>query len=190
MEEAWLQCQKNKKNSTNVQTHNVLGKLYGLEITKKWNGHEEKQVRGEENIVSDKFHPMSAGHPKAILHAGVSREDKKAAMEAIRAEKARATQQARDAKQNMALCQKFLHRSTKVSFKLGKGLPPKFKRDLPVVTKNKMDAITARLATTQKALMNTMKSGGKVGLEKEEVEKAVADSEMLLEQLVGAAQMI
>ena len=156
----------------------------------KWNGHEEKQVRGQEHIVTDKVQPMPAAHPKVIVHAGVSREDKKAALEAIRAEKARATQEVRDAKQNMALCQKFLHRSTKVSFKLGKGLPPKFVKNLPESTKNKMVAASEKLATTQKALMSTMRSGGKIDLDKKEVEQTIADGERLCVQLVGASQMI
>ena len=111
-------------------------------------------------------------------------------METIRAEKARATQEARFCKENMTFCQKILHRCTKVAFQLGKGLHPKFVKNLPVTTKNKKDATTQKLAETQKALMNTMRSGGKIDLDKKEVEQTIADGERLCVQLVGASQMI
>ena len=53
-----------------------------------------------------------------------------------------------------------------------------------------MVATTAKLATTQKAMMTTMRSGGKIGLDKKEVEQAIVDAEKLCVQLVGASQMI
>ena len=124
------------------------------------------------------------------MHDDLTREAKKAVEETIRAEKARATQEARNAKQNMIVCQKLLKRSTKLGLKLSKGLPPKFVKDLPEHTKNKMDAASEKLATTQKALMSTMRSGGKIDLDKKEVEQTIADGERLCVQLVGASQMI
>ena len=119
-EESRVQCQEDQKTCKNIQIHNVLGKTYGLEITEKWNGNEEKQVREEEHIVTDKLQPMPAAHPKAKMHDDLTREAKKAVEETIRAEKARATQEVRDANQNMIFCQKMLPRSSQVSFKLGK----------------------------------------------------------------------
>ena len=179
-----------RKRCKDVQIHNVLGKMYGLEITEKWNGNEEKQVREEEHIVTDKLQPMPAAHPKAKVHDGLTRETKNAVEETIRAEKARATHQARHAKQNMKVCKKFLKRSTKLGLKLSKGLPPKFVKGLPERTKKKMDAASEKLATTQKALMSTMRSGGKIDLDKKEVEQTIADGEHLCVELVGASQMI
>ena len=121
---------------------------------------------------------------------GASKEEKKAALEQIRVEKARATQEAREAKKNMTLCQKFFTRTTTVMFKLGKSLPPKFVKNLPKATKDKKDKIMAALISTQKALVNTMRSGGKTALDEKEVEKAVVDSEKLFAQLVAASQII
>ena len=100
---------------------------------------------------------------------GASKEEKKAALEQIRVEKARATQEAREAKKNMTLCQKFFTRTTTVMFKLGKSLPPKFAKNLPKATKDKKDKIMAALISTQKALVNTMRSGGKTALDEKEV---------------------
>ena len=131
MEDARLQCQEDQKKCKDIQIHNVFGKMYGLEITETWTGNEEKQVREEEHIVTDKLQPMPAAHPKAKVHDGLTREAKNAVEETIRAEKARATQQARDAKQNMTSCQKFLPRITEMSFKLSKGLPTSFTKKLP-----------------------------------------------------------
>ena len=177
---------KIKRRCTDIQHHNVLGKLYGLETTQKWNGHQEKQVRGEDHTVDDKPQLKPSAPSKASVPAGVSREEKKAAMEAVRSEKARATQEARSAKYNMSLCQRFLRRNTKLSFNLGKALSPKFVKKLPAATQKKLEATKAKLSETQKALMNTMRSAGKNGIDEKECEQACKDGESLIGQLVGA----
>ena len=123
-----------KRNCKDTQTHNILGKMYGLEISETWTGTEEKQIRGEEHMVTDNIPPMPAANAKATVLAGLSKEEKNIALETIRAEKALATQQARDAKQNMAFCQKFLPRITEMSFKFAKGLPSSFIKKLPEST--------------------------------------------------------
>ena len=66
-------------------------------MTQKWICHEEKQEREEEHVVTDKLKPTPPTDSKAIVLAGVSNEERGAAKEAIRAEKARATQEVRDA---------------------------------------------------------------------------------------------
>ena len=53
-----------------------------------------------------------------------------------------------------------------------------------------MVAASAKLATTQKALMSTMRSGGKIDLDKQEVEQTIEDGERLCDQLVGASELI
>ena len=127
---------------------------------------------------------------EAKAHGDLTREAKKAVEETIRAEKSRATQEARNAKQNMKFCQKFLKRSTKLGFKLSKGLPPKFVKNLHKSKKIHMVAASAKLATTQKALMSTMRSGGKIDLDKQELEQTIEDGERLCDQLVGASELI
>ena len=53
-----------------------------------------------------------------------------------------------------------------------------------------MDAANEKLATTQQALMSTMRSGGKIDLDEKEVEQSIADGERLCLQVVGTSQMI
>ena len=178
---------KIKKNNNDVQHHPVLGKLYALEITQKYNGHEEKEVQGEDHIATDKKEPKPAAHPKASARR--SPEERAALNETIRAEKARATQEARFCKENMAFCQKILHRCTKVAFQLGKGLDPKFVKNLPEDIKNALSEKVATLAKTQKALMTTMRSGGKIGIDRTKTEEAIADSQALCTRLICASQM-
>ena len=178
---------RSKKNNNDVQHHPVLGKLYALEITQKYNGHEEKEVQGEDHIATDKKEPKPAAHPKASARR--SPEERAALNETIRAEKARATQEARFCKENMAFCQKVLHRCTKVAFQLGKGLDPKFVKNLPEDIKNALSEKVATLAKTQKALMTTMRSGGKIGIDRTKTEEAIADSQALCTQLICASQM-
>ena len=110
---------------------------------------------------------------KAIVLAGVSNEEREAAKEAIRAEKARATQEVRDVKTDM----------------LDEGLHPKFLQNLSDSTKETMVATTASLTATQNALTISMKSGGKDGIDKKEIEKAITDGVSLCIRLVGASQM-
>ena len=133
---------------------------------------------------------MLAAHPLASVPAALSREEKKARDETIRAEKARATQEARVSKQNMALCQGFLHRSTKVHYMLVRGLPSKFLKNLKKSTRKKIAATTKTLTGIQKQLTMSLRSGGKSQIDKTEVEQAVTKGEAFCSKLVGQSQMI
>ena len=138
-----------KQNCQDHQLHPVLGLLYGIEMTEKWLSNEETQVRGEEHIVSDQKQPQIP--IKTSAPSSRNPEERKAAFEAIRVQKALATQEARKASKNMSGCQKFLRRTTKLSFNLGKALSPKFVKKLPEKTQKQLEEIKANLAKTTKA---------------------------------------
>ena len=173
-----------KKFCKDTQSHSVLGKLYGLQISHKWEGQEEKQVRGEDIIVTDRPEPPTSGpSSKPAGPLKQSREEKKAAMERIRIEKALATQEARAVKQSMSLCQKYLRRVTKLSFNLSKSITPKFVKSLPKTTQQRLVATKAKVAQLQKSLMASIMNGAKTDLSEHLCENTCKEGELLIDQL-------
>ena len=171
-----------KKRCKKTQQHPVLGKLYGVEITETYNGQEEKQVRGEDTIVTDRPEPPASTVGLAKLSATQDREQKKTAMETIRVEKALATQEARDAKYNMNLCQKFLRRTTRLNFNLSNAaVQPKIVKKMPEATQKRLAATRTKLMQTQKALAASILDGGKTKINEKECERACRDGELLIE---------
>ena len=145
-------------------------------------------MQGEEDIVADQ--PLQPQASKSMAHSGMNRDEKKATAEAIRAEKALATQEARQAKHNMSVCQKFLRRTTKLSFNLGQALSTKFVKALPAATQKRLDATKAKLLKSQKALINTMKTAGKMEIDENDCETACKDGDALVDRLSATARMI
>ena len=60
----------------------MLGKLFGLEITNKFSGIEERQQRGEQTLVTDDRVSVGVPHGSAPP-AGLSKEERKIHLEAI-----------------------------------------------------------------------------------------------------------
>jgi hypothetical protein len=112
-----------------------------------------------------------------------SPDEKKANIEAIRVAKANATQEAREAKKTMSLCQKYLRRATKLTFNLNKATAPKFIKGLPEADAARLQACKARLAKMQKTLMASIVKGGKSEVCEGECDTACKDGEAVLEQL-------
>ena len=94
-------------------------------------------------------------------------------------QKAASIQQAREAQGAMKLANKYLPCIARLSFKLGKGLPPKFKKSLSEENTTRIDDVMQRLNVATKQLQRVMQSNGEKGIEEQEIVDACEKGEEL-----------
>ena len=75
-------------------------------------------------------------------------------------QKAASIQQARDAQGAMKFANKYLPCIARLSFRLGKGLPPKFKKSLSESNATRIDDVMQRLNVATKQLQRVLQSNG------------------------------
>ena len=94
-------------------------------------------------------------------------------------QKAASIQQARDAQGAMKFANKYLPCIARLSFKLGKGLPPKFKKSLSESNATRIDDVMQRLNLATKQLQRVLQSNGEKGIEEQEIVDACEKGEEL-----------
>ena len=88
-------------------------------------------------------------------------------------------QQARDAQKAMGFAHKYLPCIARLSFKLGKGLPPKFRKSLSESNATRIDDVMQRLNLATKQLQRVLQSNGEKGIEEQEIVDACEKGEEL-----------
>ena len=94
-------------------------------------------------------------------------------------QKAASIQQARDAQGAMKFANKYLPCIARLSFRLGKGLPPKFKKSLSESNATRIDDVMQRLNLATKQLQRVLQSNGEKGIEEQEIVDACEKGEEL-----------
>ena len=94
-------------------------------------------------------------------------------------QKAASIQQARDAQGAMKFANKYLPCIARLSFKLGKGLPPKFRKSLSESNATRIDDVMQRLNVATKQLQRVLQSNGEKGIEEQEIVDACEKGEEL-----------
>ena len=94
-------------------------------------------------------------------------------------QKAASIQQARDAQGAMKFANKYLPCIARLSFKLGKGLPPKFRKSLSESNATRIDDVMQRLNLATKQLQRVLQSNGEKGIEEQEIVDACEKGEEL-----------
>lgn len=120
---------------------------YCVKIASKFEAASEKHARLSETIASDL--PRATSNV-GTLHAKMGPEERASAREAIRANKAIATHEAREQKQQTKTAHKYLRRIVKVNFNLSAAFNTKAAKNLEATTKAEVMKLKKELSDLEK----------------------------------------
>ena len=178
-------------NCNDTMRHPILGLCYCVKISSKWDKQREEQTQAENTIVREPPPTIASTAKGNAQTPKKSPEEKSADKEALREEKARATQEARDTKNQSTLANKYLRRVVKVAFNVASILSLKSTKKLGDDTRKAADTLKTDLKALEKSLQSIVfgkKSSEPIDVDN--VEKLIAKGEEWHAQMLNNVTML